>query len=145
MSLDKHESGDTEDICHTEQNFRIRTWGDIQNFLASISALVAVLFGGILWGLKLETGLSELRDKLESIKTERVVTETRLERANNELKAQLGQGILPITKERLDNVDQRISDNMRQLDKLSDQIDAFVRWRRSEDFIENGRKPARRP
>ena len=72
--------------------FKLKSWGDV----FAVMSLFAMLIAGLAWGLKLESRNDALQIRVEAV-----------ERARIMLEAQISQGILPVTKERLDAIQAR--------------------------------------
>jgi hypothetical protein len=85
--------------------YKPRSWGD----LAAIALLMTMLLSTVAWGLKLESELNSVRDRVGN------------------LRAEVGQGILPRAEE-------RIQDLEREHTELSAEFDAFVQWHR-DNFV----------
>lgn len=76
-----------------ESGLRVKSWGDV----VAVSTLLAMLLAVIMWGLKLESELN----------VERQINTTQAAEIA-ELKAQVGNGILPRAEERITSLERRM-------------------------------------
>ena len=75
------------------QRFGLSSWSDV----AALGSLLLLGIGFLNWGLKLESEINEVRQE-----------NTLLRREITELKAQVGNGILPRAEERIRALEQRL-------------------------------------
>lgn len=87
-----------------QQAFSLNSWPALQSLLT----IILIAIGGVAWGLKLETRLDNLKDRMYS------------------LEEQTGGGKFPVAIERLNNVATQIEGYQKELSKLNDAVHAIM-------------------
>ncbi len=72
-----------------ENGYRIRGWPDV----VAVAGVLSLLLGVLAWGLKLEGELNQVRDEVQ------------------ELKEQVGNGILPRAEERIESLQDELDEH----------------------------------
>ena len=89
-----------------QTSFSINSWPALQSLLS----IAVMLFGGVAWGLKLES-------RIDMIAREHQEMHRQTEHAMTTIQEQLQRGILPITAVRIESLEEKIKNLSANLDE----------------------------